>query len=210
MRINKRYFSVANALQNTVGDNDTCAETVHPVYKHSGRIVVLCLCFVFSSYKRQPIERYVSVKNSITLTIVACVIAVGAAGYWIYRFADDFPEQAQYDTLSQRYVELTTDIDSAVAQSESLRSLEANIEKIDLPTETLFVSLVYANEDKKELVIKNDIKRSGTRVRAVFNGGGYGRIGSQHFWIFQYPISKFKIQHVEFRFARASPTNTPE
>jgi len=147
---------------------------------------------------------------AIVVLFVLVATPLSMCAYTAYKSFDDFPEQARFENLNQRYAQLVADLNKAIDKSDSAYSLASALENISYPPETLFVEMRIdeeENTDAKDLPIVNhqfnqQSAGSGSKLRIIINGGGYGHANDQHYWVFQHPLDKYGYKHIEILFAR--------
>lgn len=148
---------------------------------------------------------------AIAVLFALVVASVSMCTYKVYRSFDDFPEQADIKHLNQRYAQLVTDLNNSIEQSDSAYSLASALENINYPTETLYVGMQKEDQDNEkdtELpIMDRRVAGSGSKMRMLINGGGYGRANGQHFWILQHPLNKYEYEHIEILFEREAPVS---
>ena len=162
-------------------------------------------------------------KTAITITIVAglmfFVMSLVNCRASLYRFYDEFPEQANVEHLRSRIPQVVQDIDAAIANTESALSLASALEKIIYPEEILLVAMHNENYegryDKKRLDIVNQLPDKTTdgansKLGVVVNGGGYGNTNGQHYWILQQPLKKYNYEYIEIYIKRKPPEQPGE
>jgi len=147
---------------------------------------------------------------AVALLLLLVVSSLSMCAYKLYNTFDDFPEQAQVENLNQRYAQLVADLNTSIESSDSAFSLASLLEKINYPTETLFVEMQIdklEHPDEQDLLII-DNRKAGTssNLKVVMNGAGYGRTGDQHYWILQHPVNKYGYEHIQLFFERDAPS----
>jgi len=147
----------------------------------------------------------------IAAVLLLVVTSVSMCGYKLYHMIDEFPEQARAENLNQRYAQLVAELNNKIENSDSAYSLANQLENIDYPAETLFVGIQKelddeADKDHSELpIIDRREANANSKTRVLLNGGGYGRLNDQHFWILQHPLNKYGYDHIELLFERDTP-----
>lgn len=134
------------------------------------------------------------------LIVLGCVVAAvilvccGIA-YYVYSTYANFPEYAKREVVYKKYEALLDAIDETVKKSNSILDLAANLEKIDMPDELIYLALektgkgnLGAEKDLLEILKKF---KDGSVSRMIMNGAGYGRVDGREVIIIEYEIKNF-------------------
>lgn len=133
------------------------------------------------------------------IALVLMVIAMPMCGYIIYNTIQEFPEEAQKKNLYNKYAPLISDIDNAIDRTESVLSLAAALETIEYPPGTIHVGITKNDETAIEVI---PAPKANTRKTLVYNGAGYGQIGSVKFWIIRYKLDRYNHDNIEIYIER--------
>ena len=124
---------------------------------------------------------------------ILCVLALFTQA--ILAMFTNFPEHAEREVVYEKYKELLVSIDTCVADSDSVLSLAANLEKIEKPTELLYLALEQESIgsdpfDEEENVIEITRRFQGEcTARFIKNGSGYGQLNGKPIIIIEYGIN---------------------
>ena len=109
----------------------------------------------------------------------------------------NFPEHAEREVVYEKYKELLASIDTCVADSDSVLSLAAKLEKIEKPKELLLLALAKEEPFSSDLFDEENwigvTKRVEGECTARFmrNGSGYGQLNGKPIIIIEYDINLF-------------------
>ena len=80
------------------------------------------------------------------------------------------------------------------------------LENTSYPPETLYVEMQKEDSKNKAdsglTILDRRESGSGSNLRVLVNGGGYGRANGQYFWILHHPLNKYEFEHIEILFER--------
>jgi len=141
----------------------------------------------------------------VGIALLLIVAGLTTCGYKLYKIYDEYPEEAKFENIKSRYPELVANLDKAIASTDSLLSLGNALEKIDYPADTLKVSIQNDDEDDLQVIVNSRLKNAAGKIRVTSGGGGYGQMGKQAYWIFEYPLDKYEYDFVEVLFERELP-----
>jgi len=109
----------------------------------------------------------------------------------------NFPEHAEREVVYEKYKELLASIDTCAADSYSVLSLAAKLEKIEKPKELLLLALAKEEPFSSDLFDEENwigvTKRVEGECTARFmrNGSGYGQLNGKPIIIIEYDINLF-------------------
>jgi len=107
----------------------------------------------------------------------------------------NFPEHAEREVVYEKYKELLTSIDTCVADSDSVLSLAAKLEKIEKPNELLYLALEQESigsdsfDDDEEVIEITRRFQGECTARFIKNGSGYGQLNGKPIIIIEYGIN---------------------
>ena len=114
----------------------------------------------------------------------------------------NFPEHVEREVVYEKYKGLLASIDTCVADSDSVYSLAANLEKIEKPNELLYLALEQESigtdsfDDDEEDVIEITRRFQGEcTARFIINGSGYGQLNGKPIIIIEYGINFPDAKH---------------
>ncbi len=109
----------------------------------------------------------------------------------------NFPEHAEREVVYEKYKELLASIDTCAADSYSVLSLAAKLEKIEKPKELLLLALAKEEPFSSDLFDEENWIGVTKRVegectaRFIINGSGYGQLNGKPIIIIEYDINLF-------------------
>ena len=139
----------------------------------------------------------------VGITMLVLFAGLTTCGYKLYQAYDNYPEEAKFENIKSRYRDLVAELDNAIASTDSVRSLEAALDEINYPPDTLKVAMI--GDGLNTRVINSRLKNASYKLRIAINNGGYGQMGRQAYWIFQYPLDKYEYDSIEIFFERELP-----
>ncbi|MCM8535116.1 MAG: hypothetical protein NE334_04200 [Lentisphaeraceae bacterium] len=136
-------------------------------------------------------------KNAIIIIVSICFILfllVGGCAFSVYKSYKNFPDYAQKEVVYKKYDEFLDSLDTSIKKSSSVLDLAAKIEKLNFPSNILYVGLEkdveIGEEDMLDIVKK--YKKDGYKSVFTKEGTGYGTISGKDIIVIHYPIDKYK------------------
>ncbi len=136
----------------------------------------------------------------VGIAMLVLLAGLTTCGYKLYQTYENYPEEAKFENIKSRYRDLVVELDNAIASTDSARSLETALGEINFPPDTLKVAML--GDGLSARVINNRLKNASYKLRIAVNNGGYGQMGKQAYWIFQYPLDKYEYEVIEIFFER--------
>lgn len=136
----------------------------------------------------------------IALIVALLAILVGAIATGVYFIEKDFPDYARKDVVYAAYTDFLGAVDTAVAESDSMLSLAARLEKLERPEELIYLALEksdaddfgYGDTERLEIVKSFE---DGTFRSTLINGTGHGRVNGRNIVIIEHDIDAFELEH---------------
>jgi len=126
------------------------------------------------------------------ILLIVVFLLIAKCGHSIYKSFRDFPEYATEEVLSKQYQQLISDIDAQIECGNTLFAIGANLEKINYPSNTIYV--VLTDDEDEETVVLG--KKHSSRSSVLINGFGHGKLNGQEVVIVQRPVNKAGIEEV--------------
>ncbi len=113
----------------------------------------------------------------------------------------NFPEHVEREVVYEKYKGLLASIDTCVADSDSVYSLAANLEKIEKPNELLYLALEQESigtdsfDDEEDVIEITRRFQGECTARFIINGSGYGQLNGKPIIIIEYDINFPDAKH---------------
>ncbi len=136
----------------------------------------------------------------IAVIVVACVMLFFGSifallGLGIYKGVKNMPAYAKREVVYKQYADFLAAIDQAKEESTSQIDLAARLEKLEMPSEILFMGLQTENDSVSDVSIEVVKKTSwSSKSSMIINGAGYGKIDGKEILIIEYSIDKHNIE----------------
>lgn len=147
---------------------------------------------------------------------VLFVIGIITGGVMLYNSFSDFPEYAKEDVVYKRYDKMIKSIDKCVKESDSVLSLAAKLENLELPEELVYLALEkeskdgeFMDSDGQTVDVIKKYEDGGATNSFVLGRTGYGSRGGLDIVIINHPITGINgvksctiyLKHVEEKIA---------
>lgn len=136
---------------------------------------------------------------SIGFGIVVILAVIGYGGMKLFDgLADmmELPEYATKDAVYAQYGSLIKEVETAIEESQSFYGLAAQLEKIEMPAELVYLTLIKQDEnrfddEKIEIVKKFDF----TSFQQTIHGTtGYGKLNDVPVIVINLPVNRHSIK----------------
>lgn len=134
------------------------------------------------------------------LVLVAVVSLIGLGAFKLFQnftsAVDDFPEYAKKETVYRQYGTFIGKVQAAIDESQTMHDLAARLEKVELPDELLYLTLIKEasnsfDQDKLEIVERVEVSSS---AYTLINGSGHGTINDMPVIVIQLPVDRHSIE----------------
>lgn len=137
---------------------------------------------------------------SVGLILAVIFAMLGLGAYKLFQHftdaVDDFPEYAKKDTVYKRHGELIAEIEAIISGSQSMYDLAARLEKMTLPDEIVYLTLIKITEDsftdnKIDVVKTLEIT---SRSQTIIDGTGFGKLNGIPVTVIRLPVNRHSIE----------------
>jgi len=111
--------------------------------------------------------------------IVGIVVLVALAGIWLWKSAENFPDDARPDIVLAAYQEFVDDIDATIAQSTTFYQAASKLEQASVPGELIYLGIFSEPEngigmdEEKPIIARTTWSGHSS---SIMNGTGHGTI----------------------------------
>lgn len=152
----------------------------------------------------------------VGLVIAAILALIGFGAVKLFQGAifsvENFPEYAEKDAVYARYGSFIEEVQTTIDASQSMHDLAARLEKISMPEELVYLTLIKEDgdpfdSDDLEIVKKFDVK---SKQHTIINGTGYGKLNDVPVIVINVPVNRHSIEESYIYLRHDEPAPSPD